>query len=114
METEESELKWNKVQDALVNLPLTWATIGDYIIVMNNKPDIMIGGEPHLALQLWFNTRSGQIIGRVWNQTVSSSNLFPLTNTESLKYATTILNKSKYLAGIRRRSILERLKNVYI
>ena len=73
METEESEFKWNEVQDALDTLPLTWAKTGDYIVVMNNKPDIMMGGEPYLALQLWFDTRSGKIISRVWNQTVSSS-----------------------------------------
>ena len=74
METEEeSELKWNEVQDALGNLPVTWAKTGDYIVIMNNKPDMMVGGEPYLALQLWFDIRSGKIISRIWNQTISSS-----------------------------------------
>ena len=41
METEESELKWNEVQGALGNLPLTWVTIGDYIVINNNKPHNM-------------------------------------------------------------------------
>ena len=73
METAESEFKWNQVQDAIDTLPLTWAKTGDYIVVMNTKPDILMGGEPYLALQLWFDIRSGKIISRVWNQTVSSS-----------------------------------------
>ena len=71
METEESELKWNQVQDALGNLPLKWVTIGEYIVVMNNKQDMIIGGEPYLALQLWLNIKSGKIISRIWDQTVS-------------------------------------------
>ena len=71
METEGSEYKWNQVQDALDNLPLTWVKIGDYIVVMNDKTDIIIGGEPYLARQLWFNIKSGKIISRLWDQTVS-------------------------------------------
>ena len=71
METEESEFKWNQVQDALANLPVTWLKIGDYVVVMNDKLDMMIGGEPYLAMQLWFNIKSGKIISRIWDQTVS-------------------------------------------
>lgn len=72
METEVSELKWNEVQDALGNLPLTWVTIGDYIVIINDKPDMMIGGEPYIALQLWLDVKYGRIICRVWGKTVSS------------------------------------------
>ena len=72
METEESELKWNEVQGALGNLPLTWVTIGDYIVINNNKPDMMIGGEPYIALQLWLDVKYGRIISRVWGKTISS------------------------------------------
>ena len=73
MDTEKSELKWNQVQDALGSLPLTWASIGYYVIIMNKKPDMMIGGEPYLALQLWYDRRCGKIISRVWGETISSS-----------------------------------------
>ena len=38
---------------------------------MNNKQDMIIGGEPYLALQLWLNIKSGKIISRIWDQTVS-------------------------------------------
>ena len=72
METIASELKWNEVQDALGNLPLTWVTIGDYIVIINDKPDMMIGGEPYIALQLWLDVKYGKIICRVWGKTISS------------------------------------------
>ena len=66
----ECEFKWNEVLSALSNLSLKWVTIGDYVVVMNSEIDATIGGEPYLALQLWFNIKSGKIISRVWDQTV--------------------------------------------
>ena len=67
----DSELKWNEVLSALTNLSLTYVTIGDYVIIMNNQIDATIGGEPYLALQLWLNMKSGKIISRIWDQTVA-------------------------------------------
>ena len=64
--------EWREViLSALDNLSLIWVTIGDYIVVMNDKIDATIGGEPYLARQLWFNVKSGKIISRIWDQTVS-------------------------------------------
>ena len=67
----DNELKWNEVLGALTNLSMTYVTIGDYIIIMNNKIDATICGEPYLALQLWFNIKSGKMISRIWDQTVA-------------------------------------------
>ena len=66
------EIKWTEVENALTDLNLKWVTMGDYIVVMKNKCDVSIGGEPYLVLQLWFNVKSGKIINRIWDQTVSS------------------------------------------
>ena len=66
------EIKWTEVENALTDLNLKWVTMGDYIVVMKNKCDVSIGGEPYLVLQLWFNVKSGKIIKRIWDQTVSS------------------------------------------
>ena len=63
-------------QDALtvINaLALNYATLGDYLVVMNGKVDAFICGEPYLALQLWFNMVSGKFMSRVWSQTVGYS-----------------------------------------
>ena len=69
---EEFQLEWKDFTlSALHNLSLNWVTIGAYIVVMNDKIDATIGGEPYLARQLWFNVESGKIICRIWDQTVS-------------------------------------------
>ena len=69
------EIKWTELENALSDLCLKWITIGEYVVVMNNKCDVTIGGEPYLVLQLWFNIKSGKIIKRIWDQTISSEKL---------------------------------------
>ena len=65
------ELKLEEAVSVLQNLSLKWLTIGDYVVVMNSQVDATIGGEPYLALQLWFNVKSGKVIRRIWDQTVA-------------------------------------------
>ena len=55
----------------LGRLSLRWVTVGGYVVIMNSQVDATIGGEPYLALQLWFNVKSGKIIRRIWDQTVA-------------------------------------------
>ena len=61
-----------EVKDVLKALSLNSVTMGDYQVIMNSVEDITILGEPYLALQLWFDIKSGKFIGRVWSQTVSN------------------------------------------
>ena len=69
---EKIQLEWKGViLSALDNLSLNWVIIGEYVIVMNDKIDATIGGEPYLTRQLWFNMKSSKIISRIWDQTVS-------------------------------------------
>ena len=44
---------------ALVELSLTSVTYGDFLVVLSSNFDAVIVGEPHLALMLLFNFRSG-------------------------------------------------------
>ena len=69
------ELKWKELESALTNLSLTWVSIGDYMVVVSSKIDVTINEEPYLALQLWFNVKSGQIINRIWGRTSSFGNV---------------------------------------
>ena len=66
---------FHDAMSALNMLSLTSVTIGDYLVITNNREDVTICGEPYLALQLWLNVRSGKVISRVWGQTVACSNI---------------------------------------
>ena len=68
---QEHGFRWNEVSGALTALCLKYVKFGTYIVVMNDRIDVTIGGEPHLALQLWFNMKSGKAIRRVWGQTTA-------------------------------------------
>ena len=59
-------------QQVVEALSLNSVTIGDYLVIMNSAADIIILGEPYLALQLWFHMKSGMFMGRVWSQSVSN------------------------------------------
>ena len=63
----------------LKDLSLNYATLGDYLVVMNGKVDAVICGEPYLALQLWFHMVSGKFISRIWSQTVGHSRVVNMT-----------------------------------
>ena len=73
------DLKWEEALCALSALSLTWVKLGDYVIVMNGEMDVVIGGEPHIALQLWFNMKSCQFLSRVWSQTVAYGKVANIT-----------------------------------
>ena len=68
---DQTEFNWDDALSALSALSLTWVRLVDYVVVMNGKMDVIIYGEPHIALQLWFNMKSCQFLSRVWCQTVA-------------------------------------------
>ena len=65
------ELDKKELKTALQSLSLTWAPVGDYLVIMNSESDVDICGEPYLAMQIWLNLRSGKFISRLWNQTIA-------------------------------------------
>ena len=61
-----------ELKSALRSLCLTWAPVGDYLVIMNGEIDANICGEPYLAMQLWLNLITGSYISRLWNQTIAT------------------------------------------
>ena len=49
---------------ALVELSLTSVMYGDYLVVLNSDFDLVVAGEPQLALMLLFNIRTGRFMAR--------------------------------------------------
>ena len=66
------EFDRKELKTALRSLCLTWAPVGDYLVIMNGEVDANICGEPYLALQLWLNLITGNYISRLWNQTIAT------------------------------------------
>ena len=65
----------NDAISALKVLSLNSVTLGDYLVVLNNREDVTVCAEPYLALQLWLNFKSGKVMNRVWSQTVACDNI---------------------------------------
>ena len=61
-----------EAKGVLASLSLTSVTFGSYLLAMRSECDVVIAGEPYVALMLWLNLDTGQFIARVWNQTVST------------------------------------------
>ena len=55
---------------AITDLSLTSLLVGDFFVILNCKPDVMILGEPYLALMVLMELKSGKYIRRIWNRTV--------------------------------------------
>ena len=73
--TSTPEIKWEDAIGSLSTLNLATVTLGDYVMVMNGEVDAVICGEPHMALQLWFNKKSGKFLARIWNQTIAAGSV---------------------------------------
>ena len=54
----------------IADLGLSSLLLGDYMVIVKSDFDLILAGEPYLALMLLFNLRNGTFISRVWNQTV--------------------------------------------
>ena len=56
----------------LASLSLTSVTFGRFLLVMRSECDVIIAGEPYVALMLWLDVQTGKFITRVWNQSIST------------------------------------------
>ena len=77
---ENNLLGFEDVTNILKDLCLSYVVVGDYVIIMNNREDVTFSGEPYIALQVWFNTRTGKIMCRVWNETIANDRI--VTDTQ--------------------------------
>ena len=64
MEGLKKSLDLEELQTALAEMSLTSILIGDYLVVMNIDFDMVVNGEPYLALTLLFNLRSKKFLAR--------------------------------------------------
>ena len=60
------------IDGALAALCLKRVRYGGYILVMRSECDIIISGEPHIALFMWLNLETGRFIARIWSQTITT------------------------------------------
>ena len=55
---------------AITDLSLTSLLVGDFFVILNCKPDVILLGEPYFALMVLIELKSGKYIRRIWNRTV--------------------------------------------
>ena len=71
-------LDLNEARGVLTSMSLTSVPFGRYLLVMRTECDVLIGGEPYVALVLWLNLETGKFMARIWNQTVMTGDAFSL------------------------------------
>ena len=65
----------DEARAAIGRQALMSALAGDYLVVMNYGPDLIISDEPYFSLMLLINTKSGKYIRRMWNRTVAQGEM---------------------------------------
>ena len=71
-ETNMPDLDIEVTKGILTTLSLTSFTLGDYLVVTRDKFDVILSGDPYIALMVLFNLKSGRFIARVWNETLNA------------------------------------------
>ena len=69
---EKAQINLLQVKCVLSSLALTSVKVGNFIVVMRSEFDLSLLGEPHIALMLLLDLKSGKYLSRVWNQTVAT------------------------------------------
>ena len=60
-----------EVEGVCRRLSLSSVSLGKYLVVMRSGFDVVIAGEPYLALMLLLEPDSGKFLTRIWNQTIT-------------------------------------------
>ena len=60
-----------EVEGVCGRLSLSSVSLGKYLVVMRSGFDVVIAGEPYLALMLLLELDSGKFLTRIWNQTIT-------------------------------------------
>ena len=60
-----------EVEGVCGRLSLSSVSLGRYLVVMRSGFDVVIAGEPYLALMLLLELDSGKFLTRIWNQTIT-------------------------------------------
>ena len=65
-EMQDSKVNLKDVKCAIDSLSLAATRIGNCVVLFKSDFDITISGEPHIAIMLLLNLKTGQYIARVW------------------------------------------------
>ena len=60
-----------EAESVCVRLSLISVRFGKYLVLMRSGFDLVIAGEPYLALMLLLDLDSGKFLTRIWNQTIT-------------------------------------------
>ena len=60
----------DEAKAALTDLSLVSMQFGDYLVILKDKFDMIIAGEPYHALTLLLDVGSGAYLARIWSKTV--------------------------------------------
>ena len=71
----EAKIDIQDISTAVNDLSLTTLLVGDFLVIVNTKPDVIIIDEPYLALMILLERKSGRYIRRIWNRTVGDGKL---------------------------------------
>lgn len=71
-ESNKPELDMEVTKSILATLSLTSFTLGDYLVVTRDEFDVILSGDPYIALMVLFNLKTGRFITRVWNETLKA------------------------------------------
>ena len=67
----EPQFSQNEAAESCRSLGLNPVKLGGYLVVLNSDYDVVLCGEPYIALMLLIHLDSGKFIARVWNETVT-------------------------------------------
>ena len=56
---------------AITGISLISFMVGDFLVIMNSTPDVMLSDEPYLSLMVLVEMKSGKFIRRIWNRSVA-------------------------------------------
>ena len=65
------EFNLGDARTAITGLSLISVILGDFMVIMNCTPDVIIADEPYLSLMILIEIKSGTYIRRIWNRTVA-------------------------------------------
>ena len=73
-----SMFDFQDVSTAITGLSLTTLLMGEFLVIMNSKPDVIVFDEPYLSLMILVEKNSGRYIRRIWNRTVGKGKIYAM------------------------------------
>ena len=64
------EFDLGDARTAITGISLNYVMLGDFLVIVNSKPDVIISEEPYLSQMILVEVKSGMYIRRIWNRTV--------------------------------------------